>query len=221
MLKIGFRSPIILFIFLLLAGCQENKPKTSPAKITTEVIVPDTTATLSLNEPPVSEDSAVLRLNRTILLLLKNRDYAGLANYIHPTRGVRFSPYGFVDTIRNQQLSLERFLKEISGNNEINWGEYDGSGEPMLLTLKAYLLQFVYDKDFLSAEKTSLNKMLGGGNSLNNLEAVYTGLPYVESYFSGFEKKYGGMDWCSLRLVFEKRRAQYYLVGVVHDQWTI
>ncbi len=29
------------------------------------------------------------------------------------------------------------------------------------------------------------------------------------------------MDWCSLRLVFEKWGAQYYLVGVVHDQWTI
>ncbi len=188
MLKPACRSPIIIFILLLLAGCQENKPKTSSAEITTERIVPDTTATISISEPPVSEDSALLRLNRTILLLLKNRDYAGMAKYIHPTHGVRFSPYGFVDTGRHQQFSVERFLKEMSGNNEINWDEFDGSGEPMLLTLKAYLLQFVYNKDFLSAEKTSLNKMLGGGNSLNNLEAVYRGLPYVESYFSGFEK---------------------------------
>jgi hypothetical protein len=29
------------------------------------------------------------------------------------------------------------------------------------------------------------------------------------------------MDWQSLRLVFEETAGNWYLVGIVHDQWTI
>jgi (p)ppGpp synthase/HD superfamily hydrolase len=29
------------------------------------------------------------------------------------------------------------------------------------------------------------------------------------------------MDWRSLRLVFEKKNDIWYLVGIIHDQWTI
>jgi hypothetical protein len=29
------------------------------------------------------------------------------------------------------------------------------------------------------------------------------------------------MDWRSLRLVFEEQGGSWYLVGIVHDQWTI
>jgi (p)ppGpp synthase/HD superfamily hydrolase len=29
------------------------------------------------------------------------------------------------------------------------------------------------------------------------------------------------MDWRSLRLVFEKKDDIWYIVGIIHDQWTI
>ncbi len=221
MLKTTIRPLTFVLLLVALIGCNQNKQKTSSASVPADATVPDTPGTMPAKEPVISEDSAVFKLNRTILLLLKSKDYAGLAKYIHQDRGVRFSPYGYVDTVRHQQFSVERFKKEMNANKEINWGQYDGSGDTILLSCKAYFLKFVYNKDFVNSEKTSLNKMVGSGNSLNNLEAVYVGLPYVESYFSGFDKKYAGMDWCSLRLVFEKMGEHYFLVGVVHDQWTI
>jgi hypothetical protein len=81
--------------------------------------------------------------------------------------------------------------------------------------------KFVYDVDFIKPEKRSVNKFISGGNSLNNLDSVYKDCDFTESHFSGFEKKYGGMDWRTLRLVFKERNGKYFLVGVVHDQWTI
>lgn len=212
----------VLPLFLLFAAtaCNENKQETSTVTVATEVAVPDTLVAAPTPEPAISEDSAILKLNRQILSILKQQDYAGLANFIHPNRGIRFSPYGYVDTLRNLQFSAERFKKEINSNKALHWGEYDGSGDSILLSSKAYFSKFVYNKDFLNAEKTSLNKVFGKGNSLNNIETVYKGRPYVENYFSGFDKKYGGMDWCSLKLVFEKMGESYYLVGLVHDQWT-
>ena len=45
------------------------------------------------------------------------------------------------------------------------------------------------------------------------------------AHFPGFDKKYGGMDWESLRLVFEDATlgggTELMLVGIVHAQWTI
>jgi hypothetical protein len=59
------------------------------------------------------------------------------------------------------------------------------------------------------------------GNSINNINTAYPKSDYIENYFSGFNKKYEGMDWRALRLVFQKEGDRYYLVGIVHDQWTI
>jgi len=43
----------------------------------------------------------------------------------------------------------------------------------------------------------------------------------VEYHFPGFDKKYEGMDWASLRLVLIEAKDGWKLVGIVHDQWTI
>jgi hypothetical protein len=43
----------------------------------------------------------------------------------------------------------------------------------------------------------------------------------VEYYFPGFEAQYEGMDWKSLRLVFEQHQGSWKLVGIIHNEWTI
>ncbi len=89
-----------------------------------------------------------------------------------------------------------------------------------MMTFEEYFARFVYNADFLNAEKSSVNEMIGGGTTTNNLVEIYKGCAFTESYFSGFDKKFDGMDWCSLRLVFKKYEGKFYLVGVVHDEWT-
>ncbi|MBC7850338.1 MAG: hypothetical protein H7Y31_11410 [Chitinophagaceae bacterium] len=81
--------------------------------------------------------------------------------------------------------------------------------------------RFVYDVDFLNAESRTFNHMVATGNTLQNLKSVYPESVFTESYFSGFEEKYDGMDWRSLKLVFQPENGKLYLVGIIHDQWTI
>jgi len=47
------------------------------------------------------KDSILLKLTQNILLTLKNKNYPAFANYIHPVTGIRFSPYGYVDTLKH------------------------------------------------------------------------------------------------------------------------
>ena len=170
-----------------------------------------------------NKDSVLLRLTNDILKEIKNKNYSALANFIDPVSGIRFSPYGLIDTVSHMVFSKEKFVEEITRakQNKFHWGAFDGSGEPINMTLNEYMQKFVYDVDFVRPEKQRANGFIGGGNSLNNLLAVYRGCDFTESHFSGFEKKYGGMDWRSLRLVFKETNGKFWLVGIVHDQWTI
>ncbi len=177
---------------------------------------------LVVDAPAVNEDSVINELSRDVLALLKEKDYTGLAPFVHPEAGVRFSPYGFIDTLHDRVFTREQ-LVQLAGSKDsarIHWGSYDGSGDSIYLTLPAYINKFVYDADFLRPGKVALDSVIGLGNSLNNLSAVYPNARFTESHFSGFDKKYSGMDWRSLRLVFQKKGNHFYLVGIVHDQWT-
>ena len=90
-----------------------------------------------------------------------------------------------------------------------------------MLSVEEYFKKFVYNADFLNAEKTNFDKITGEGNSLNNLEKVYKQDHFTESYFSRFDQKYNGMDWTSLKLVYKIYENKIYLVAIIHDQWTI
>lgn len=210
---------LFIVIALILIG-----PLCRNIKVQTETSVPVTDTTKSESIPSVNapnQDSIILETTKQVLTAIKNNDFAKLVTYIHPVSGVRFSPYAYIDTTIDINLKRENFLDVVSKKDVLIWGNYDGSGDTIRLTVDHYFKKFVYDHDFLNAEKTSLNKITGRGNSTNNLEDVYAGCAYTESYFSGFDKKFDGMDWASLRLVYKKYDNRYFLVGIVHDQWTI
>lgn len=167
------------------------------------------------------KDSVLLAATEEVLIAIKAKDYRKLVEYFHPEEGVRFSPYGYIDTVHHRHFTSEEFLKQSEDERSISWGSYDGTGKDIQLSLEEYFNRFVYDVDFLNAEQVSVNQILGTGNSLINIHQVYPGADFTESYFSGFEEKYGGMDWRSLRLVFKPEAGSPRLVGIVNDQWTI
>jgi len=164
----------------------------------------------------IIEDRAV-----SVLTAIKNFDMEKLADAVHPDKGVRFSPYGYVDVDNDLVFTAEEVKNLANDTKTYLWGHYDGSGEPINLSFPDYYKRFIYDADFINAEQVGYNKALGQGNTLNNSFEVYKNSIIVEYHFSGIDPKYEGMDWRSLRLVFEKKNDVWYLVGIIHDEWTI
>jgi hypothetical protein len=210
------KSYFLVFIILILACNNTSNKKNSASGDTT--ITEDSTS-----KKDASELNPILTaLNKEILNLIKKKDYQSLSNHIHPTSGLRFTPYATVNLNNDVVVKPKELVKMMKDNDtHLFWGSYDGTGDPIDLTTKDYFAQFVYDADFLNAEKITINKSSAKGNSINNIDSIYPECDYVENYFSGFDKQYGGMDWRALRLVFQKEGERYYLVGIVHDQWTI
>ena len=167
------------------------------------------------------DDTALLSLSNEILQSLKTKNYQQLTGFVHSKFGVRFSPYGYVDTLHDQTFVANELMSASKTQKKIHWGRYDGTGDPINLNLTKYFEKFVYDVDFLTAKQRSTNKAISGGASLNNLQAIYPGCDFTEFYFPGFDPKYGGMDWKALRLIFKKDNGKDYLVAIIHDQWRI
>ena len=172
-----------------------------------------------IHSEPVYPKKSLVEFTKQLLRIIKKKDLTALTPYIHPEKGVRFSPYAYVDTSENILLQKDDFLSNPS--KKYLWGYYDGSGEEISLTLNDYFKEFVYDVDFIHAEEMKEDTLIGTGNSLNNLTEVYTNNHFVECYFSGFKTEYGGLDWRSLRFVFEEFENKTVLIAIIHDQWTI
>ena len=160
-------------------------------------------------------------LGNKTLTALKDRDMEWLSSIIHPDKNLRFSPYTYVNVDKDLVFTAEEIRTLIDSDKVYSWGKYDGSGEEIELTLEQYFLRFVYDKDFINAEEVSYNRYIGKGNTINNVFEAYPDAKVMEYYFSGFNPEFEGLDWESLKLVFEEKDGEWYLVGIVHDGWTI
>ena len=175
----------------------------------------------ALSNPP-SQSANLVNEAFTVLGHLANEDGAALANHAHPTKGVRFSPYFNV----NVNTDIVFYPGNTIGANMFTnttvyvWGEFDGTGESIGGEYAYYHSRFVYDEDYLNPELIGINQIVGTGNINNNIEDVYPNESYVEFHFTGFDPQYMGMDWRSLVLVFEEDNGTYYLVGIVHGEWT-
>lgn len=149
------------------------------------------------------------------------RDFERLAGLVHPEVGVRFSPYAYVAP-EHVTLTRDDLLEAAQGGVLTRtWGSYDGTGDPIELGLREYVDRYVYDAPYLAEGAMAIDRRQGHGNSLDNAADVYPGASIVEYHVPGRDPRYGGMDWRSLRLAFEDRGGRWYLVGVVHDEWTI
>lgn len=156
-----------------------------------------------------------------VLTAIKNNDMGSLSKAVHPVKGVRFSPYSYINESADVVFTADKIKDIGSDATKYLWGNYDGSGEPIKLTFSDYYKKFIYDEDYINAKEVGYNKTIRTGNTTNNSFQVYKNSIIVEYHFPGFVPEYAGIDWKSLRVVFEKVNNIWYVVGIIHDQWTI
>lgn len=155
------------------------------------------------------------------ILALKQRDMNTLASLVHPEKGVRFSPYIFINPDSDLQFSAERLRGFFKDRKPRVWGYYEDTATPIKLTNEAYFKIFVYDEDYVFADKINYNREIKGSLTAGNVFEVYPKAIVVEYLCS----KNGNPDedsaWRDLKLVFQAEGTIWYLVGIIHDQWIV
>jgi len=156
-----------------------------------------------------------------VLAAINTRNTQALASFVHPEKGVRFSPYAYVNTGSAVVFLPEDFGGALEDTQKYTWGEWDGVGGPIELTFEEYLKKFVWDHDFSQAPEVLWDAPQQRGNTMNNIAQIYPDTHIVEYHFPSFDPQYEGMDWSSLYLALEQYEGKWKLVGIAHDQWTI
>lgn len=166
----------------------------------------------------------------SVVVLLQNHEWSELAAYVHPDRGVLFSPDAYVEPDDAVVFSREE-VRDLAQDTELYlWGNEDGTGDSIRLTPSAFMEEHITDRDFTAARRGSRDEVMGRSNTLNNVPDAFHDQPpgmrsseeitFIEYHIPG-SSEFGEMDWASLRLVFQREDDTWYLVGVVRDNWTI
>lgn len=224
MKRISCLCLLVLILSLALAGCTsdgtnqalEEQLKNKNIEIAAlEQKIAEMEAQIN-----TSTSTSLLSTAINVIELIKSQDMMGLSAYVHPEAGIRFTPYFYVDTQIDQVFTEQEVAGLMQNNQIIEWGSFDGSGHPIELKFNDYYDLFVYDEDFANAEMIGNNIAIGKGNVLDNVDIAYPNGSFIEFHFSQIDPQYEGMDWRSLRLVFEELEGAWYLVGIIHGQWT-
>lgn len=211
------RSFAALLLALLLAGCGMTNNAAGPSA---SVAAETPSVPPSASPSPVSEEDApLLEAADEVVRALRDRDLNRLATWIHPEKGLLFSPYPHLDPGKARSFPADG-LPSFSDTQKLVWGVHHGSGEPIELTFREYFDAFVYDQDYAEAPSVSVNKLVGRSSIAYNGQEVFPGSSYVEYHYAGFDASKEGTDWKSLILVFEPAGKAWKLVAIAHGQWT-
>lgn len=222
--KIIFISLLVIFM-LGVSACGTNEPVVDEPVVDEPVVDEPIVIELEYTEegiitPAIAE--AIIQVTSDDLInAIKDKDFNTIANFTHPNKGVRFTPYTYVSVADDIVFNSTQIQGFFNDQTVYLWGNYDGSGEDINLTPDDYYDRFIYTADYVNAEQIGYNEVLSFGNMIENQFEVYNDAIVVEYYFSGFDLQYEGIDWSSLRLVFEEYNGTWLLVGIIHNQWTI
>lgn len=175
----------------------------------------------TLIEEVFEEDTSLMAAADAVILALDDRDMNALSQLVHPTLGLRFAPFALI---------LDEYLvfmpDELPGMLDFEhqtvykWGDYMWTGDPIELSFYDYYYRFVYSAYFIRAEEIGINEKVSPQDMINNSYEFFPGSEFVEYYFSGINPEYIGLDWQSLRLVFVEENGTWWLVCIVHEEWT-
>ena len=208
-------------LILLLAGfalgllCSVSLWSPAPAAPTVQTQEEDDRAHVSLTT------TGLLQAAAGVTDALHAKDYEALSAFVHPSRGVTFTPYSTVDFQQDRHFSADQIKNLAQDSATYTWGYEDGRGEPIQMTMSQYFERFVFDADYTQAPQVAVDEIITSGNALENLTEAYSGCRFVDFCYLSRDPASEGLDWCSLKLVFAGEDGIWYLVGVVHGEWTI
>lgn len=236
---------VILFILsLLLAACnntgkengEENKPdentivsngESEPNGVNLpggdKIIDDKVDGSADNDKNSDKEDNKLLtpeEISEQLVEAIEREDMVTIAHFVHPEKGLLFSPYVHVDdsAVVIEQVDIANLLLS---DEVFTWGVYDGKGTPIELTPAGYFEKFLDMTPYEETEEILINDLQNRGNTINNMREKFPNATIIEYYHEGSEE-YGGNDWSSVLFVFEEDiDGVNQLIAIIRDMWTI
>lgn len=209
------RQLFFLSCFFLLSACSSDSGRSS-----------DQVPQHQLTGTPLEVSNKVVQSVNQVFS--SNADISLLTTFFDK-QGVRFAPYYYL-TVNDLILNAADVKADwVAAPPTLRtWGEMDGSGEAIELSLRDYFSRFVWDFPYHTDAKVTLIRadadFSSRGNTINNVLKNYPMPQYrvIEYHQPGTNPDFSGMDWSSLMVVIKDLGSQQWsLVALIHGRWTI
>ncbi len=166
-------------------------------------------------------NSGVLLAAKQVIAAFNSQDGRKLAVLVHPKKGVRFSPAAYVDVASDVVFSKAQIQTFWSDEKVYTWGYADGTGDPINMMASQYCREYIMNRDFLNPSSVNVNSDRATGNTGNNSASIYPNGIRVEYYIEpAIRDGVSELNWAALRLMFEKSGDIWFLIAVIHDEWS-
>ncbi|NUP12872.1 MAG: hypothetical protein HOW73_43085, partial [Polyangiaceae bacterium] len=193
-----------------------------------ESTIPQLTASLPVapDEPGAgARASAAQACAKRALDALDKKDASGLAALAHPERGIRFTPFGIVDSKRDVVLHTAELKRAFSDPTVRTWGHMGESDQRIRMTFSQYRDRFLYDRDYAKLRAAQPDTTDTFEGRIWNVAAIRDALR--EAYADGTGSEYRSpppkgddLDWRVLRVICAPHDGNHYVVGIISNEWT-
>jgi hypothetical protein len=155
-----------------------------------------------------------------IMEALARRDFAKLARFVG-AEGLLLSPYLSIgpDHVRLASADVARCGSDPQRRR---WGDWDGSGDPILMTCKDYFDKLVWVTDFRRVGGTTFNKPFTRGTDVDNHLLLYPNAIVAWRHRAEHRDGKGTIrPWQSLHLIFARSGGRWTLRAIARGTWTI
>ncbi len=149
---------------------------------------------------------------------IAEQDFEALASFVDPEEGVTFTPYSTVDPTSNLTFSADNLAAAGEDDTSYVWGLSSSDSSPIKMTVPEYFDSYVWNANYWDVAEIGIDTVLHSGNSLENVADAYPDCHFVDFYLPATDGT--DRDWSSLKLVFRLSGSDWYLVGIIHSEWT-
>ncbi len=129
--------------------------------------------------------------------------------------GLTLSPETFV---ADDSVVLTNADLVEPGSGDLEWGSEPGTGDPIVMSIQEFIDQLAGSPALTSTEVVGYDVTVGSGTTINNLADRFPGAAVVEYHYEG-TAFYGGLDWASVRFVYDVTFPNPVLLAIVQDAW--
>lgn len=151
---------------------------------------------------------------------IQSEDMEQLSEYVHPEKGLRFSHFGSVVVKDDIVVSKEELKDFFTKDYTIIYYDEDDDMPQNKESGYTYFKEKIYFSDYTQAligydKNVELEYYpVGPGNQFE----IYNDSIMVELYFNNNSPEIP--DWRIIRFIFQLYKNDWYLVGIISDEWT-
>ncbi len=151
-----------------------------------------------------------------VIELIKIKSYSKLINdYFSEDMKIRFVPHSMLS--RNDiSLSKQEILDYWNKNTTIHWGNFEGSGLPIDLTIRDYFHNYI-SLDPEEHYKISINKRILETDSSESVYKEY-GKDVVVDILSNWDSP---NEWQGIKIVFKYEKESWRIICLVFNRYEI